>query len=122
MKKIVVVFVIIGLTILSAFLYVKYSITTPGFTPAQAKDSVTQTKAPESFLDVKPKLVEKLQQLVKQGSNGLYNLFIHELKPDILNSTVGISRASLIPDTAVMQQLEQAKHYQARFSKFKQTP
>ena len=109
MKKIVVVFVIIGLTILSAFLYVKYSITTPGFTPAQAKDSVTQTKAPESFLDVKPKLVEKLQQLVKQGSNGLYNLFIHELKPDILNSTVGISRASLIPDTAVMQQLEQAK-------------
>ena len=107
MKRIVVVFVIIGLMILSAFLYVKYSITTPGFTPAQAKDSVTRTKPAETFLDVKPKLVEKLQQLVKQGSNGLYNLFIHELKPDILNSTIGISRASLIPDTAVMQQLEQ---------------
>jgi len=109
MKKIVVVFVIIGLMILSAFLYVKYSITTPGFTPAEAKDSVSRTKPAETFLDVKPKLVEKLQQLVKQGSNGLYNLFIHELKPDILNSTIGISKASLIPDTAVMQQLEQAK-------------
>jgi hypothetical protein len=109
MKKIVVVFVIIGLMILSAFLYVKYSITTPGFTPAEAKDSVSRIKPAETFLDVKPKLVEKLQQLVKQGSNGLYNLFIHELKPDILNSTIGISKASLIPDTAVMQQLEQAK-------------
>src|SRR5215203_3169786 len=108
MKKIVVVFVTIGLIILSAFLYLHYSISTPGFTPAQAEDSVTNTKPSQSFIDLKPKLTEKLQQLVKQGSNGLYNLFIHELNPDILNSTIGISNASLVPDSAVMHQLEQS--------------
>ncbi|HTM91014.1 MAG TPA: hypothetical protein VL095_01245, partial [Flavisolibacter sp.] len=62
-----------------------------------------------SILDLKPKLIEKLQQLVKQGSGGLYNLFIHELKPDILKSTVSISKASLVPDTAALKQLEQSK-------------
>ena len=107
MKKLAVVLIAIGFLIISGFLYVNYSISTPGFTPAQAKDSAVQTKPSQSFLDLKPKLVEKLQQLVKQGSNGLYNLFIHELKPDILNSTVGISNASLIPDTAVMHELQQ---------------
>jgi hypothetical protein len=107
MRKIAVVFVVIGFIILSAFIYLHYSISTPGFTPAQAEDSVTNTKPSQSFLDLKPKLTEKLQQLVKQGSNGLYNLFIHEMNPDILNSTIGISNASLVPDTAVMRQLEQ---------------
>jgi len=108
MKKLAVVFIVIGLLIISGFVFVKYSISTPGFTPAQANDSTSQTKPSQSFIDLKPKLIEKLQQLVKEGSNGLYNLFIHEMKPDILNSTIGISNASLVPDTAVMRQLEQS--------------
>lgn len=94
---------------ISAYVYVNYSLSTPGFTPAQAKDSTTATKPAESLLDLKPKLIEKLQQLVKKGSNGLYNLFIHELKPDILNSTVHISKVSLVPDTSIMKQLEESK-------------
>jgi hypothetical protein len=64
------------------------------------------TKPAQSLLDLKPRIVEKLQQLVKQGSNGLYNLFIQELKPDILNSNLQISNASLIPDTTAIMKLE----------------
>lgn len=109
MKKIAVIFIIIGLMILGAYLYVRYSINTPGFTPAQAKDTTEVTKPAESLLDLKPKLVEKLQQLVKKGSNGLYNLFIHELKPDILNSRISISDASLVPDTTAIKNLTQSK-------------
>lgn len=101
--------------ILSAYLYVRYSLNTPGFTPAQARDTTEVTKPAESFLDIKPKLVEKLQQLVKQGSNGLYNLFIHELKPDILNSRMSISNASLIPDTAVLKSLAESDLPEAIF-------
>lgn len=106
MKKIVVVFLVIGVLATGGYLYLNHSLSTPGFTPALAKDSASVTKPAESILDIKPKLVEKLQQLVKQGSGGLYNLFIHELKPDVLNSKVSISNASLVPDTAVLKQLE----------------
>jgi len=106
MKKLTVVFLGIGLMALSAYLYVNYSLSTPGFTPAQARDSSFRAKPSESFIDLKPKLILKLQQLVKEGSNGLYNLYFHELKPDILNSKLTISRASLIPDTAVMIELQ----------------
>ena len=94
---------------ISAYIYVNYSVSTPGFTPAQARDTAVQTKPSESLLDLKPKLIEKLQQLVKQGSKGLYNLFIHEVKPHILKSTVGISNASLVPDTTAMKELEQSE-------------
>jgi hypothetical protein len=108
MKKIAVVFLVIGVLAISGYLYLNHSLNTPGFTPALARDSTTTTQPAESILDLKPKLIEKLQQLVKEGSGGLYNLFIHELKPDILKSEVSISNATLVPDTAVLQQLEQS--------------
>jgi hypothetical protein len=106
MKKITVVFVIIGLLIISGYVYVRTSLTTPGFEPPPGQGAAAQTKPPETVLDLKPKLVQKLQQLVKEGSNGLYNLYVRELKPDIVNSTVSISDASLVPDTAAMKKLE----------------
>lgn len=115
MKKIKVIFLIIGMVVLSAYLYVRYSLNTPGFTPAQARDTTEVTKPAETLLDLKPKLVEKLQQLVKQGSNGLYNLFIHELKPDIVNSRISISNASLVPDTAVLKSLAKSDLPEAIF-------
>ena len=107
MKKISVIFLIIGVLVVSAYVYIRHSLATPGFDPPPAKQVATApTKPAESPLDLKPKLVEKLQQLVKQGSNGLYNLFVHELNPDILNSTVSITKASLVPDTAAMKRLK----------------
>jgi hypothetical protein len=120
MKKIAVIFLIIGFMVVSAYVYVRFSLKTPaGFTPAQAKDTTEVTKPSETLLDLKPKLVKKLQQLVKQGSNGLYNLFIHDLKPDFLNSTVKILNASLIPDTAAMKQLEQSQNLPQAIFKIK---
>jgi len=109
MKKISIVFLIIGVLVVSAYVYVRQSLATPGFNPpAATQAAAAPTKPGESSLDLKPKLVEKLQQLVKQGSNGLYNLFVHELQPDILNSTVSIKKASLVPDTAAMKNLEKS--------------
>ena len=77
MKKITIIFLVIGLIVLGAYIYLRVVLKTPGFTPAQATSTTETTKPAENFLDLKPKLIEKLQQLVKQGSNGLYNLFIH---------------------------------------------
>lgn len=108
-----------GVLAISAYVYVRHSLNSPGFDPPPPKDTTVQSKPAESLLDLKPKLTEKLQQMVKQGSNGLYNLFIHELKPDILTSTVRISNASLVPDTTVMKQLEQSKQLPAEIFRIK---
>ena len=58
MKKIAVIFIIIGIMVVGAYLYVRYSINTPGFIPAQARDTTEITKPAETLLDIKPKLVE----------------------------------------------------------------
>lgn len=104
---------------LGAYIYLRVVLKTPGFTPAQATSTTETTKPAENFLDLKPKLIEKLQQLVKQGSNGLYNLFIHELKPDVLNSRISISDASLVPDTTAIKNLTQSKNLPEAIFKIK---
>jgi hypothetical protein len=63
----------------------------------------------ESPLDITPLLVSKLQQLVKDGSDGLYQLSIEQLKPDITSSQVDIIKAKLVPDSAVLQKLDAAQ-------------
>ena len=110
MKKISVIFLIIGVIAIAAYFFVRHSLNTPGFTPAEAKEPVAETKHEETVLDLRPKLIEKLQQLVKQGSNGLYNLSVHEVNPDVLNSTVGISHAMLVPDTAALKEFAKTNH------------
>lgn len=105
MKKIAIVFAIVGAIAIAAYIFLRQSISTPGFTPAQAKETDTETKPSETVLDTRPQLIKKLQQLIKQGSNGLYNLSIREVNPDILNSTVGISKVLLSPDTVALKQL-----------------
>jgi hypothetical protein len=106
MKKITVIFLIVGLLTMGAYVFVRTKLNTHGFTPAAPKEAAAATLPAESSLDLRPKLIQKLQELVKKGSDGLYNLSVHEVNPDLLKSTVGISHALLVPDTAVMKSLE----------------
>jgi hypothetical protein len=106
MKKVSVIFLIIGLLAISAYVYVRRSINTAGFQPAPAADTAHATKSAESVLDLRPQLIEKIQQLVKTGSNGLYNISIHELDPDLVNSELKIFNVQLTPDTAAIRELE----------------
>src|SRR5215213_244078 len=105
MKKISLVLVLIGVVFISAYIYLRYSVSTPGFQPAASQEIKAETKKAETPLDLRPLLVQKLQQIVKQGSAGLYNLSVHEVEPDVLNSSVLIRNVELIPDTAVLAHL-----------------
>src|SRR5438309_11578878 len=98
MKKINIIFLIIGILALSGYVFVRYNLRAPGFVPTSAKDSSASTKPGETALDLRPALITKLQQLVKQGSNGLYNLSIHEIEPDLLSSSVQLKKLELRPD------------------------
>ncbi len=72
---------------------------------AQAKaqtDSVSQT----SPLDLRPLLIKKIQQLVKNSSNGLYNLAVGDLTLDVLASAVALHNVQLSADAAVLETLK----------------
>ena len=106
MKKISIIILIIGAVIVSAYVYLRHSISTPGFEPTAAASPINTPKKAESVADLRPLFIAKLQEMVKAGSGGLYNLSIHKVEPDILNASVIIKNAELVPDTAVLLQLK----------------
>ncbi|MFL5738693.1 MAG: hypothetical protein ACJ75B_00640 [Flavisolibacter sp.] len=105
MKKINLIFLIIGVLTLSGYVIVRYNLRTPGFVSTSAKDPSASTKPGETSLDLRPALITKLQQLVKQGSDGLYNLSIHEIEPDLLSSSVLLKKLELRPDSLAWKSL-----------------
>jgi hypothetical protein len=108
MKKITIIILFIGLIVLSAYMYLRHSVATPGFKPAAAKTPAATPEKAESVADLRPLFISKLQQLVKAGTGGLYNLSIHEVEPDVLNASITINGAELIPDSAVLLQLKKS--------------
>jgi hypothetical protein len=60
-----------------------------------------------SSTDFEPLIKEKLQQLVKDGSNGLYKLDVERINVDILEEQIIVLNASLNIDSARLIQLDQ---------------
>lgn len=56
--------------------------------------------------DFEPLIKDKLQQLVKNGSDSLYRLTLDRIEIDVINSTVTVINAQLLPDSAYLQQLD----------------
>src|SRR5947208_1387448 len=93
--KIVIILVIL-LLVVAAVIYIRVQRTKqPG--------PVTKSESP---IDITPLIISKLQQLVKDGSDGLYQLSIEQLKPDISSSQVTIMKVKIVPDSAVLQKLD----------------
>src|SRR6266496_2271684 len=87
---------------IAAYLYVHFAV-------LKIKDLKPGDAKPQSDIDFRPLIIAKLQQLVKDGSNGLYNLSVEKLEPDILQSELYALNATLIPDTAALTRLDDAK-------------
>src|SRR3954464_15888217 len=79
------------------------------FSSKQSKDPKLQIPKAQSAVDLRPLIVKKLQQLVKDGSDGLYDLSIEKLEPDISKSQLDVINAKLTPDSAALQKLDSAK-------------
>ena len=88
--------------IISTYLIIRFSILKTN----QPKPDISKS---ESIIDLRPLMIAKLQQIVKTGSDGLYNLSIEKLEPDILQSTVNIFNLKLIPDSIAYKKLDSLK-------------
>lgn len=109
MKKLSITILIIGILIVSGYIYVRQSLTTNHSKNIHSQNEGATSKEAESPLDLRPLLITKLQQLVKEGSGGLYNLTMQEIKPDLLESKLEVMNAVLLPDTAALLLLDKLK-------------
>jgi hypothetical protein len=83
------------------FLYLKYRV-------LKAADYNPDDTKKETILDLRPQLIAKLQQLVKDGSSGLYKLSVEQVSPDLAASTVEIQNGSIDIDSTMMASLDKA--------------
>lgn len=100
MKKVYVILIIVAVIITGAYLVLRYGI-------LQTKDHKPDNSKAKSALDLRPAIIAKMQQLVKDGSSGLYNLSVEQVEPDLLASTLHMINATLVPDSGVIKKLDQ---------------
>ncbi len=63
----------------------------------------------KSVTDLRPLVIAKLKELVKDGSGGLYDLSIEKVNADVTALQFDMINATLIPDSAVLVKLNLAK-------------
>jgi hypothetical protein len=108
MKVIKVIAVIVTLAVVCGYIYVRAKLTTDK-PPIGAKATGVNNIRNESVLDLRPKLIEKLQQMIRNGSNGLYKLSIEKAEPDLLASKIELFNVHIIPDKARLSFFENNK-------------
>ena len=101
-KKLVIIGAILFLLIVGGYLYIRF-----GY--LKAKDFKPDTSKQKSIIDLRPAIIAKLQQFVKDGSNGLYILSIEKTEPHVLSSKLDVLNASIRIDTAAMLHLDSLK-------------
>jgi hypothetical protein len=102
MSKKVLVIITLVTALISGYLYLRYSL-------LKSKDFKPEVSKSKSPLDLRPALIAKMRQLVKDGSNGLYDLQIAQVEPSITNSSVDLSGVVLSPNPSGLARLDSLK-------------
>jgi hypothetical protein len=99
MKKILILILTLIILLTCGYLYIRYHV-------LSSKDFKPDTANSKSILDLRPALIAKLQQLVKDGSDGLYNLSISEIRPHITSGGMDMINVKVVPDSLRLLQLK----------------
>ena len=101
MKKLLLIFIMIIIVISGAYFYIRFEV-------LKAKDFEPDYTKSKLVADLRPALIAKLQQLVKDASGGLYDLSIGKINPHIYELSIDISDAVLTPDSAIIKNLDKS--------------
>ncbi|HEX8333901.1 MAG TPA: hypothetical protein VF622_14875 [Segetibacter sp.] len=99
MNKKVLIVLIIVIALVSGYFYLRYSV-------LKSKDFKPDLSKSKSELDLRPALIAKMRQLVKDGSNGLYNLQITQVEPSVTQASVDFIGVVLTPDPSGLARLD----------------
>lgn len=114
MKKLHILFLVVGGIFIAAYLFLRFSLQAD-IKKAKAKQGAgneafaTPAKKPDSTLDLRPLFKTRLQQLVKDGSKGLYDLSMDSMSVDVLQSTVTLLNVKLVPDKNALSALDRSE-------------
>jgi hypothetical protein len=101
-KKLIIITGILLFVACAGFLYIKESL-------LKTRDFKPDNSKAKSIVDLRPSIIAKLQQVVKDGSNGLYVLSIDKIEPDVLSSKLDVIDGTISADTAAMARLDKLK-------------
>jgi hypothetical protein len=99
MKKLSLIFIISIIVATGTYFYIRFVV-------LKAKDFKPDYSKSKSVADLRPALIAKLQQLVKDASGGLYKLSIGKIDPHVSDLSIDISDAVLTPDSAMVKNLD----------------
>ena len=85
--------------ITGGYLYIRFSVLKP-------KDFKPDTSKSKSIVDLRPQLIAKLRQMVKDGSDGLYNLSIGKIEPHISSGGMDMMTIRIVPDSLTVSKLK----------------
>lgn len=98
-KVLAIAIVFVVAAVVGVYVYLRYS-------ALKAKDFKPDSSKSKSLTDLRPALIAKLQQVVKDASDGLYMLQIEQIEPSLVNSTVDLFNVTLTPDSFVLKKLD----------------
>lgn len=98
-RKLLIIFFSVIVLVIAAYFYLRFSI-------LNTHDFKPDTSDARSILDLRSQLIAKLQQVVKDGTDGLYNLSIKQIEPNVMQSRFIVIKAVLTPDSAALVRLE----------------
>ena len=101
MKKFYKIIITISVVLFGAYLYVR-------FDALKAKDYKPDQSKSTSVADMRPAIIAKLQQLVKDGSGGLYRLSLDTLNVHLLSPSADIANVSIMLDSSQLNALDSA--------------
>jgi len=99
MKKVYLFLIAIIIVVGGAYFYIR-------FVFLKSKDFKPDYSKSISVADLRPAVIAKLQQLVKDASGGLYRLSIDKIDPHISTSSIDISDAVLTPDSEMVKNFD----------------
>ena len=105
-KGLFFIFLIACVLIIGGYLFIRFSLQSSVNKDAKSlsteKTGSDTSKVSNSPLDLRPLFIARMQQLIKNSSNGLYDLSVGDMEIDILQSTVELKDVTLTPaDTAM---------------------
>lgn len=100
-----IIFLIAGALAVSGYMYLRTKLAPDGQVQMVTGKDLPKAKAAETPLDLRPRIIARLQQLVKKGSGGLYNFAAESVDPDVLLSTITVRNVALVPDSIVMMRM-----------------
>ncbi len=97
-KKIFLLVLIPALLIIGAYIYIRYSLNAGIQRDGEKISTVTPQTDSSTALDLRPLIIQRLQQLVAKTSNDVYELSVGELKIDVLASRLSFQNVALKPN------------------------